>query len=309
MHNIFRYIEAVAGSPKCVLITGESGTGKELFAKAVHSAGILNGKFVPVNAAGLDDTVFSDTLFGHKRGAFTGADRDRKGLIEQASGGTLFLDEIGDLENSSQIKLLRLLQEGEYYQLGADSPNTAKIRIIAATNADLSEKVEKGLFRKDLYYRMIAHHIEIPPLRERIEDIPELVSLFITEASKSMSRKNPTLPAEIYTLLKTYHYPGNIRELQSIIFDAVSRHRSGILSLALFKDYFSKHGGLKPEINNVVGSDSLINFNITPFPTLKAVQDCLITEALQRADGNQSIASRLLGISQSTLSRRQTRDN
>ncbi len=162
MHALFRYVEAIARSPQPVLITGETGTGKELLARAVHRLAAPRGDFVAVNVAGLDDQVFADTLFGHTRGAFTGADRPREGLITRAEEGTLFLDEIGDLAAVSQVKLLRLLQEGTYYPLGADRPRQSRARVVVATNRDVVQDVHAGTFRQDLYYRLRAHHVQTP---------------------------------------------------------------------------------------------------------------------------------------------------
>jgi DNA-binding NtrC family response regulator len=304
MKAIFKYTEAISKSPKSVLITGESGVGKELIAKALHSLSCQAGDFVAVNVGGLDDTLFSDTLFGHKEGAYTGAKASRKGLIEKAEGGTLFLDEIGDLESTSQIKLLRLLQENEYYPLGADVPRICNLRIITATNQDLKEKQRMGLFRNDLYYRLITHHIHIPPLRERLEDIPFLVDHFLAQAASTLHMKKPTIPKELNSFLATYHFPGNIRELQSMIFDAVSRHKSRILSLSVFKEYMNKHKEhqVKKWEETETGGKK-INYS-GGFPTLKEVEDFFIKEAMEKAAGNQSIAAQLLGIAQSTLSRR-----
>ncbi len=322
MHAIFKYIEAVAGSPRPILITGESGTGKELAACAIHRLSRQQGEFVAVNVSGLDDTVFSDTLFGHTRGAFTGADTERRGLIERASDGTLFLDEIGDLETSSQIKLLRLLQEGEYYPLGADVASQSAARVITATNADINSQQSTGSFRKDLYYRLVAHHIHLPPLRERLEDLPLLIDHFFDGAASSLRKRRPSLPKELYTLLGAYDFPGNVRELQSMIFDALSRHEGGALSLSYFRDYMKRHrksaspdteGGsaaapcgesLAGELP--VGVEERFSY-AGPFPTLKEVEEYLVSEALKKAKGNQSVASQLLGISQSTLSRRLSR--
>ncbi len=303
MKSIFKYIEAISQSPKAVLITGESGTGKELIAKVIHKLSCNNKNFVPVNVSGLDDTVFSDTLFGHKKGAFTGADSDRKGLIVQAANGTLFLDEIGDLDNNSQIKLLRLLQEGEYYPLGSDISEKSYANIVSATNADLKTLIRNNIFRNDLYYRLIAHNIHIPPLRERFDDLPLLIEHFLIQASKSLKKAKPTPPKELNTLLNTYYFPGNIRELQSMIFDAVSLHESGILSLTYFKEYIKKNTEIINIENDNNNGDKIINFS-KRFPTLKETEDLLIEEALKKANGNQSIAADLLGINQSTLSRR-----
>ena len=184
MRSIFQYIEAIAANPLPVLITGETGVGKELVAKALHRLSGRTGDLVTVNVAGLDDHLFADTLFGHKKGAFTGADTARDGLVEQASGGTLFLDEIGDLSVESQVKLLRLLQEGKYYPLGEDVPKLTDARIIVATNRDIDSLMKAETFRRDLYYRLQTHHIHVPPLRDRRDDLPLLVEHFLDKAGK-----------------------------------------------------------------------------------------------------------------------------
>ncbi|MCA1753430.1 MAG: sigma-54 dependent transcriptional regulator [Spirochaeta sp.] len=300
------YIEAVAASPKAVLISGESGTGKELAARAVHSVSGRSGEFVSVNVSGLDDTMFSDTLFGHKRGAFTGADRERAGLVERAAGGTLFLDEIGDLEPAPQVKLLRLLQEGEYYQLGSDRPQKAQTRIVAATNADLYLKQADGSFRRDLYYRLIAHHVELPPLRRRTEDIPVLFDHFLAETARALSKRVPTVPEQLYTLLAVYSFPGNVRELQSMVYDALSRHEGGVLSLSAFREHVerSREDALAGNVaDETYGEHERISYR-GEFPKLSEVEEYFVQEALAKTGGNQSLAARLLGVSQSTLSRR-----
>jgi len=235
MQALFRYVEAVAPSPEPLLITGESGVGKELVARAVHELAGGAGPWVAMNVAGLDDNVFSDTLFGHAKGAYTGAEQVRGGMIAAAGSGTLFLDEIGDLSPASQVKLLRLLQEGEYYSLGSDRPRKLQARIVVATNTDLVRKQAAGQFRKDLFYRIRAHHVDVPPLRERCEDIPLLLDHFLSEAAAAMGRKKPTPPGELAVLLGAYPFPGNIRELRAMIYDAVSLHQSGKLSLDTFR--------------------------------------------------------------------------
>jgi two-component system nitrogen regulation response regulator GlnG len=235
MHAIFRYVEAIARSPQPVLITGETGTGKELIARAIHRLAGGHGEFVAVNVAGLDDTMFSDTLFGHTKGAFTGADWPRDGLIIQATEATLFLDEIGDLPAASQVKLLRLLQDGTYYPLGADRPRQSRARIVVATNYDVIERVTAGLFRKDLDYRLRAHHIQIPPLRAHREDLPLLINHFLEKAAQALHKPLPTPPLALYRLLQTYTFPDNVRELEALLFDAVARHQGGLLSLQSFK--------------------------------------------------------------------------
>ena len=305
MRSIFQYVEAMAGTALPVLITGETGVGKELIARAIHALSGRTGEFVPVDVAGVEDSLFSDTLFGHKRGAFTGADRDREGLIEQASGGTLFLDEIGDLGVGSQVKLLRLLQEGKYYPIGSDIPKLTDARIVVATHRDIASMQETGQFRKDLYYRLQAHHTHIPPLRERRDDIPLLVEHFLQGASKTLGKEKPTLPRELSTLLGTYPFPGNIRELQGMIFDAVSRHRSGVLSMETFRDKIAHRTSAHPT-TQVSEADAQIVFPDS-LPTLKEAEQLLIAEALKRSDGNQAIAAQMLGLTRRALNNRLSR--
>ncbi len=308
MGSIFKYIEAIAFSPFPVLISGETGTGKEMIARSIHLANKNSRNFVVVNVAGLDDNLFSDTLFGHKRGAFTGADSSREGLILQAENGTLFLDEIGDLSMQSQVKLLRLIQEREYYQLGSDTPKKTSARVVVTANVDLKKMVKEGKFRKDLYFRLSAHQIKIPPLRERKEDIRPLTDYFIEEAAASMKKKIPTYPPELITLLSTYFFSGNIRELQAFIYDAVSRHISGVLSLQSFKDIIEEgreSSDLTDNNENNRNLDMSEFFN--QFPTLKNAEAFLIEKALEQAKGNQGIAASILGISRQALNKRLTR--
>lgn len=184
MRAVFHYIEVVAKTQQPIMIKGETGVGKELIAQAIHTLSARKGEFISVNVAGLDDNLFSDTLFGHKKGAFTGAEQARDGLIAKASGGTLLLDEIGDLNLASQVKLLRLLQEGEYYPAGSDLLKKSEARVVLTTNRDLQELVNAGQFRKDLYYRLYSHRVQVPPLRDRPEDIPLLLDHFLEQADR-----------------------------------------------------------------------------------------------------------------------------
>jgi len=301
MLGIFSYIEAVAGSRQPLLISGESGVGKEQIAQAAHALSGNSGPLIAVNVAGLDDTVFADTLFGHVRGAYTGAEQARHGMIEEASDGTLFLDEIGDLSNPSQVKLLRLLQEGEYFPLGSDRPKRLKARIIVATHRDLRSKEEAGEFRRDLYYRLRTHQILLPPLRERASDIPLLLDFFLGEAAISLGKKKPTPPKELAQLLATYSFPGNIRELKSMVYDAVSVHRERILSLDTFIKAIGPAGAKGPV---AVAPDRNIFTGIERLPTFSEAAELLVTEAMSRSGGNQTIAARLLCISQPALSKR-----
>ena len=197
MLKVFQYVEAIAPTSLPVLITGETGVGKELVARAIHAASRRSGSFVSVNIAGLDDTLFADTLFGHAKGAFTGAEVARDGVIAKADEGTLFLDEIGDLAPESQIKLLRLLQEHEYYALGTDRPRPTTARFVFATNVDIERGTGDVRFRKDLLYRLRSHHIRIPSLRERRGDLPGLVDHFFEKASRAVNKDRPAVPAEL----------------------------------------------------------------------------------------------------------------
>jgi DNA-binding NtrC family response regulator len=304
MSSIFAYVEAVARSPQPLLVTGESGTGKELVARAAHALGGRAGPLVTVNAAGLDDTVFADTLFGHMRGAFTGADQPRRGMIEEAAGGTLFLDEIGDLSVASQVKLLRLSQEGEFFPLGSDRPKRLQARLVVATHQDLEAKQREGTFRRDLYHRLHTHHVRIPPLRERKEDLPLLLEHFLDEAARDLGKKKPTAPTQLAPLLATYAFPGNVRELRALIYDAVSRHTGGILSMESFKTAIAKTPG--EGAGPIAPSEAARNpfSGLESLPTFREGYELLLDEALARSEGNQTLAARLLGVTQSALSKR-----
>lgn len=304
MRAVFQYLESVAPSNQPLLICGESGTGKELLAKAAHQLSNRAGPLVSVNVAGLDDNVFADTLFGHQRGAFTGAERSRAGLIEEAAGGTLFLDEIGDLSMASQVKLLRLLQEGEYYPLGSDRPKRIRARVIVATHQELQQRQAEGSFRRDLYYRLCTHQIHIPPLRQRKEDLPLLLEHFLAQAAQEMDKPVPSYPPELPVLLSNYNFPGNIRELRALIFDALSQHRSHLLSMEVFRQVIGKNIEITEHPTDQL-NNSPSHFNAEePLPTLAQMDSLLVEEALRRANNNQSLAARLLGISQPALSKR-----
>ena len=298
----FQYLEAVAPSSQPILITGESGVGKELVAQAIHTLSANQGSLVSVNVAGLDDNVFADTLFGHVRGAFTGAENVRKGMIERAAGGTLFLDEIGDLHEPSQVKLLRLLQNGEYYPLGSDQPKQMTARVVVATHADLDAKMAAGKFRRDLYYRLYSHHVHLPPLRERKDDLPLLLDHFLTEAALKLGKKKPTPPKELVVLLSTYSFPGNIRELEAMIYDAVSQHTHKTLSMKSFLQRIDAQTDALPVEQSSMAVNPFSSLN--DLPTLQQAGKLLVDEAMRRSTGNQSVAARLLGISQPALSKR-----
>jgi DNA-binding NtrC family response regulator len=305
MRSIFQYAEAVAVSPRPVLVTGETGVGKELVARALHVLSGRKGGFVPVNVAGLDDHVFADTLFGHRKGAFTGAMEGRAGLLEQAASGTLFLDEIGDLSAVSQVKLLRLLQDGEYLPLGSDVAKRSDARVLVATNQDLEAARDSGRFRKDLYYRLCGHHIHLPPLRDRREDLPLLLDHFLEKAAESQSKKKPTPPDELIKLLAAYHFPGNVRELESLVFNALSLHGSGKLSMDAFKkEIFKTQPGLAGAGAYRTETTAEQPAFPEPLPTLRQIENLLVEEALRRSGGNQSIAAAMLGITRQALNKR-----
>lgn len=303
MRAVFQYMESIARTGEPVLITGETGVGKELIAEALHRVSGRSGELVCINVAGLDDALFSDTLFGHKKGAYSSAEESRTGLIARAAQGTLFLDEIGDLSHASQIKLLRLLQERKYYPLGSDVPKVSDTRILCATNRDPDKMMADGCLRPDLYFRLQVHRIEIPPLRERQEDIPLLISYFLGEATRNMHKEPPEIPTQLYSLLTTCRFPGNIRQLRALIFDAVARMNKGVLPL----EPFQKAAQASPGIASFsIPMDQKALFgNLTGrLPTLKEVEQDLVLEALTRANGNQGIAANFLGISRQALNQR-----
>ncbi|MBF0628312.1 MAG: sigma-54-dependent Fis family transcriptional regulator [Magnetococcales bacterium] len=307
MRAVFQYVESIAQTAEPVLITGETGVGKELIAEALHRVSGRSGALVPVNAAGLDDALFADTLFGHKKGAYSGAEESRTGLIAQAARGTLFLDEIGDLGHSSQVKLLRLLQERKYYPLGSDVARVSDARILCATHRDLEAMMAEGRFRSDLYFRLQVHRIEIPPLRERPEDIAPLAHHFLAEAAESLNRELPDTPPGLFSLLASGHYPGNARQLRAMIFDAVARaDRHGPLPLDPIRKALrnnSESTVIAPVPLAVEGS-GLFRGVADRLPTLKEMENELVAEALVRSGGNQGVAAHFLGISRQALNQR-----
>ncbi len=284
MLRLFAYLEAVSRASHPVLITGETGTGKELVARALHKASGRSGPFVAVDVAGLDDVMFSDTLFGHRSGAYTGATGSRRGLVEEAGNGTLFLDEIGDLEKGSQVKLLRLLQEREYRPLGSDQTRKLAARVVTATHRDPST------LRQDLYYRLRAYRIRVPPLRERLSDLPALVDHFLGLAARDLGKDRASLPGSLLAALTSYDFPGNVRELQSIVFEAVMHQESGLTAddlLARLRGPL-RHG--KP-----TSADDGIVFPY-PLPTLREIDRAAIGEALRRVGGDRPAAARMLDV-------------
>ncbi|MBF0283084.1 MAG: sigma-54-dependent Fis family transcriptional regulator [Magnetococcales bacterium] len=302
VHAIFKYMEAIRPSGEPLLITGATGTGKELFAKAFHLLRRSQGPFVAVNVAGVDDQAFSDTLFGHRKGAFTGADAVREGMVAKAEGGTLFLDEIGDLSHSSQVKLLRLLQEKKYEPLGSDVSRNTDAHFVAATNRNLRALMDAGTFRADLFYRLSSHALHLPPLRERTGDVLLLFQHFLKEAARQLQRDPPSVPQEILPLLNAYPFPGNVRQLRAMVFDAVARHVKGMLSLESFKEAMGLQGNghvADPRCANRISWPEG-----APPPTLKEAEDALIAHALRTCQGNQGVAAAMLGLTRQALNQR-----
>lgn len=292
MYAIFKYLQAVAQSDQPILITGESGVGKGVLAKAIAALSRPDKPFITLNLAGLDNQMFSDTLFGHVKGAYTDAKNARQGMIQQAQNGTVFLDEIGELEIPSQLKLLYLTQSKEYQPLGSDETYKSEARFIFATNQDLDAKQKSGEFRKDLYFRLNTHHIHIPPLRERKEDIPLLITHFMRKIFEEYQIDLPYISDNLIPLLQHYDFPGNARQLYAVIYDAVMKAEDGILTASDFKHLFTA--------DNPVEEMTVDE----PIPTIEETFNVMINKAMAAAGGNQIKAAAILGISQPTLSRK-----
>lgn len=273
--------------------------------RAVHDLSGCSGAFVALNVAGLDDSMFSDTLFGHCKGAFTGTDQACDGLITRAAGGALLLDENGDLNEMSQIKLLRLLQELEYYPVGSDFIKKSSARMVLATNRDLLEQIKQGRFRNDLYYRLCGHRVHRPPLRERLDDILLLLGHFLAASARFLNKKKRTPRPVLAVRLALYGFPGKVRELETLLFDAVLWHRAGILSMESFRAV----AGVGRRAVPFGGSQRLAGENALcaifgHFPTIDEVEAHLIREAMALAKGNQGLASKILGMGRQPLNKR-----
>ncbi|HEY6562422.1 MAG TPA: sigma-54 dependent transcriptional regulator [Polyangiaceae bacterium] len=282
-----------APSSATVLVLGESGTGKELIARYIHGKSArAAGPFVAVNCAAIPESILEAELFGHERGAFTGATARREGRFAKARGGTLFLDEIGELSPAVQVKILRVVQEGEYEPVGGNTVK-ADVRIVAATNRDLSAEVEAGRFREDLYYRLNVIAVTAPPLRARREDIPLLVDHFLGVYCKKNGRARLIVPGEVLTKLMDYSWPGNVRELENVIERAAVLCRSDTLSIQDLPDVIAEASAKAP---------SSLTFTIGA--PLEEVENRLIRETLKYTAGDKSLAAQLLGISTRTIYRK-----
>jgi DNA-binding NtrC family response regulator len=303
MQAVFRLVDQVAPARSTVLITGESGTGKELVARAIHEQSPRAQKpFVTVNSSNIPSELLESELFGHTRGAFTGAVAAKKGLFEVADSGSIFLDEIGDLPPETQARLLRVLQEREFTPLGDTQPRRVDVRIIAATNVDLKEAVRQGAFREDLYYRLAVVPIELPPLRERREDVMPLAQHFIRKYNEENSRDvSDALAPEVLELLEAYTWPGNVRELENVVERAVVIAPGNELTRECLPteiaDPSRALGAATSEGANSIDVSRGIDF----YDEVRRFEIDIIRRALEQTGGHQSRAARLLGMNATTL--------
>jgi len=293
MLKVFDLIEKVSQAKVNVLILGESGTGKELVAKAIHyNSPRKNGPFVPINCGAIPETLLESELFGYVRGAFTGAVTSKRGLLEIASGGTLFLDEIGDLPLSLQVKLLRVIQEREFKRVGGTEDIKVDLRIIAASNQDLAEKIRKKEFREDLYYRLNVIQINLPPLRERREDIPLLVHHFVDKYSREMGKEIKGVTPEAMELLVNYDYPGNVRELENIIERSVTLETEPYITDKHIRSYMSERLLSRELPIKVEIPEEGIDLN----RVIEEIEKAFLLKALERTGGMKKKAAELLGM-------------
>lgn len=305
MESIFRLVDRVGPARSTVLITGESGTGKELVAKAIHEASPRAGEpFVVVNCSNIPSELLESELFGHTKGAFTGAIAAKKGLFEVADGGSIFLDEIGELRPETQVRLLRVIQEREFTPLGDTTTSKVDVRIIAATNVDLKEAVKNGTFREDLYYRLSVVPLELPALRDRKEDILPLAQHFIRKYAEENGRTiSEQLSPEVLSLLENYSYPGNVRELENIIERAVVISQSDDLTVDCLRPEVRDPELALEMIKRTEGMTSEIDISkgVNFYDEIKKFETDLIRRALNQTGGHQSRAARLLGLNATTL--------
>jgi two-component system response regulator PilR (NtrC family) len=292
MQEIFALIERVSRTASTVLVQGESGTGKELIARAIHFASPRSqARFLSINCGALPETLLESELFGHERGSFTGAVKDKKGLFREADGGTLFLDEIGEMSTSMQVKILRVLQEKKVRSVGGHEEESVDVRIIAATNQELEALIEAGEFREDLYYRINVIPIEIPPLRHRREDIPLLADFFIKKYAREMAIETQRVEQDAMHVLESYHWPGNVRELENVIERALALTTSASLSVEDIPAHL-RNPTRRKESWVVLPAEGM---DIEEH--LESIRRTLMSQALARSGGVQTKAAELLGIS------------
>jgi two-component system response regulator HydG len=294
MQNVVRVARQVAQTDAPVLITGESGTGKELIAKAIHlNSRRRKQRLVALNCAGLSESILEDELFGHVKGAFTGAQTEREGRFEHADGGTLFMDEIGDMPKPMQAKLLRVLENGEVVRLGSNDPIRVDVRLISATNRDLGEMVQSKDFREDLFYRIQGVGIHLPPLRERREDIPLLTYFFLQRAAEKADKHVSGITPEAQRLLNGYGWPGNVRQLRNVVDNMVILSSADELGVE----------SLPPEIRPATGHAAGFDMNVGGVP-LEQLEREAIRNTLKMTSGNREQAAKILGIGERTLYRK-----
>ncbi len=293
MSSVISMASRVAESKATVLITGESGTGKEILAKSIHYISQRkDNPFITVNIPALSANLIESELFGHEKGSFTGADKMKKGRFEIANNGTIFLDEIGDIPPSTQVKLLRVLQEQQIERVGSTNYINIDVRVIAATNRDLEEKIKEGSFREDLYYRLNVVTIKIPPLRERKEDVLPLIDFFIEKYCRQNGKEKLEISKEAAGQLLKYNYPGNVRELENIIERAVVLARTNTITL----------NDLPINVKELVVENNLTELESTDITgQVEALEKKLIFDALKQANGNQTKAGKVLGITERNL--------
>ena len=293
MQEVYDLVRRVGPTRSAVLITGETGTGKELVARAIHAQSPRRDRlFVPLNCAAIPGELLESELFGHTRGAFTGAHAERLGKFEVANGGTLFLDEIGDMPVGLQAKLLRVLQEGVIERIGSNRPITVDVRVLSSTHRDLPARIRDGSFREDLYYRLNVLAIRLPPLRERREDIPGLATFFLQRVARELGRQVPVLTDAASRTLERYDWPGNVRELQNVMERAAVLATGPEIDAAAFRELVPGGSGAAPE-------PPPETFALEP--AVEQFERKVILRALAAANDNKSHAARLLGISERTL--------
>ncbi len=291
MQQIFSVVSRIAPTQSTVLITGESGTGKELIARAIHYNSGRNGKFVSINCGALPENLLESELFGHEKGAFTGAIRDKVGLFQEAERGTIFLDEISEMSPPMQVKLLRVLQDRGIRRVGGNAEIPVDVRVIAATNRDLSESIQKGSFREDLYYRINVIPVELPPLRQRKEDIPILAEHFAAKFCERLGCEPKRISAEAMRSLEKYSWPGNVRELENVMERAIALEPSDVLSSRSLPE------SVVLGITTGTGAVELPLDGLKLEEHLEAIGKSLMLQALERCDGVQTQAAELLQMS------------
>jgi two-component system response regulator HydG len=297
MHTIIGKLRQIAPTSATVLITGESGTGKELVAKALHvNSPRRNKPFVPLNCAALSENILESELFGHIKGAFTGADRERKGWFEYANGGTLFLDEVGDIPIATQVKLLRVLETGEIVRVGTNEPVKVNVRLVSATNRDLNEAITSGRFRQDLYHRLKVVSVRLPPLRERREDIPLLADYFLRQFAASHGKAVTAISPAVRKVFASYAWPGNVRELKNTIESMVVIDLDGTLDLDDLTEDLQSASATTAE--GATPGGTLVG------RTMDDIERYYLLETLKLTGGNREEAARMLGIGERTLYRK-----